>query len=212
MAKTARKPLTGEQRRKFFSMCGAAARNLGLSGREAVEEYRHRVMREEAGCASMAELGRTGDFDACVRRFAADAGDYLGAIDAELMETKRLAFVVKVMCCQVMQLKGGDERGARNYLEGILAQARVPCGTYAADETFWMDVAPSTLRRLLQILDTHRRRLLRAAFPDAPMAFDATVRYEVGGAVATRVTGLPPSYYAALPFHVNVRGEKEVEG
>ena len=40
MTKKARKPLTGEQRRKFFSMCGAAARNLGLSGREAVEEYR----------------------------------------------------------------------------------------------------------------------------------------------------------------------------
>lgn len=208
----ARNPVTRAQYPKFFSMCRKAAANLGLGTPQEVEDYRRRVMREEAGCESVKDLGRTGGFDACVRRFAADAGDWREAVEVGLMETKRLAYVVKVMCCQVMQLKGGDEAEARNYLEGIVAQARVPCGVYAADDTFWMDVTPATLRQLLQILDTHRRRLVKAVFPDAPAKFDATVRYEVDGAVATCVTGISPSYYAALPFSVIVREGKGKAG
>jgi len=200
-----RTPVTRAQYPKFFTMLLKAALNLGLYTPQEVEEYRHRVMREEAGCDSIKQLNRKADFDACIKRFAADAGDYLEAIEIGLQETRRRAYVVKVMSVQIMQLKGGPENDARNYLEGLINQARIPCGVCTTDNRFWMDVSPSSLKNLLQILDTYRRKLLKANFPDYPVRFDDTVRYEVDGCIKTRHTGIPSSYYANLPFKVNVR-------
>lgn len=205
MNRTRYKPVTKSQYPKFFSMLRKAASNLGLDTPAEVEDYRHRVMREEAGCDSIKQLNRKADFDACLARFATDAGDYLGAIEIGLMDAKRHAYVVKVMSIQIMQLKGGAEAEARNYLEAIITQARIPCGV-ASDNSFWMDVAPSSLQNLLQILDTYRRKLIKANFPGTPTTFDDTVRYIIDGPIATRETGIPRTYYAAQPFKVNVRG------
>jgi len=200
-----RSPVTRAQYPKFFTMLRRAALNLCLDTPQEVEEYRHKVMREEAGCDSIKQLNRKDDFDACIKRFAADAGEYLEAIEIGLQETKRRAYVVKVMSIQIMQLKGGSESDARNYLEGIINQARIPCGVCTTDDSFWMDVSPRSLQNLLQILDTCRRKLLNANFPDYPVKFDDTVRYEVEGCIRTRYTGIPSAYYSELPFRVNVR-------
>jgi len=200
-----RNPVTRAQYPKFFTLLRKAALNLGLDTPQEVEEYRHQVMREEAGCDSIKQLNRKADFDACIKRFAADAGDYLQAVEIGLQETKRRAYVVKVMSVQIMQLKGVSETDARNYLEGLINQARVPCGVCTTDNSFWMDVSPSALQNLLQILDTYRRKLLKANFPAYPMKFDDTVRYEVSGPIRTRYTGIPSTYYSRIPFKVNVR-------
>jgi len=202
-----RNPVTRAQYPKFFSMLRKAALNLGLDTPREVEEYRHMVMREEAGCDSIKQLNRKSDFDACIKRFAADAGEWLEAVEIGLQETRRRAYVVKVMSVQIMQLKGGRESDARDYLEGIVSQARIPCGVRTDDNSFWMDVSPRSLQNLLQILDTCRRKLLKANFPDCPAKFDDTVRYEVAGCIRTRYTGVPSAYYAGLPFRVNVRRE-----
>lgn len=202
------KPVTKAQYPKFFSMLRKAALNLGLATQQEVEDYRHQVMRDVCGCASIKDLNRKSDFDACIARFANDAGEYLAAIDIGLMETKRRAYVIKVMSIQIMQLKGGSEADARNYLEGIICQARVPCGVYATDNSFWMDVSPASMQKLIQILDTYRRKLIKDKFPAAPVTFDDTVRYTVVGQIATRYTGIPRNYYANIPFKVNVRESK----
>lgn len=201
--------LTKAQYPKFFSMLRKAALNLGLDTPQEVEEYRHQVMREEAGCESVKQLNRKADFDACIRRFASDAGEYLTAIDIGLQETKRRAYVVKVMSIQIMQLKGGSEADARDYLQGLINQARIPCGVCTTDNSFWLDVSPSSLQHLLQILDTYRRKLLKANFPAAPVKFDDSVRFEVSGQIRTRYTDIPRSYYATAPFKVNIRQGKE---
>jgi len=200
-----RNPVTRSQYPKFFSMLRKAALNLGLDTPQEVEEYRHQVMREEAGCDSIKQLNRKADFDACIKRFSADAGDYLQAVEIGLQETKRRAYVVKVMSVQIMQLKGGSETDARNYLEGLISQARVPCGVCTTDNSFWMDVSTRSLQNLLQILDTYRRKLLKANFPSYPVKFDDSVRYDVSGPIRSRYTNIPSTYYAQLPFHVNVR-------
>ena len=206
-ARTAtRNPVTRAQYPKFFSMLRKAALNLGLDTPLEVENYRHQVLREEAGCESIKQLNRKADFDACIRRFSVDAGDYVQAVEIGLQEARRKAYVVKVMSVQIMQLKGGSENDARDYLEGIINQARVPCGVCTSDNSFWMDVSPHSLQHLLQILDTYRRKLLKAHFPACPMKFDDTVRYEVDGPIRTRYTSIQSDYYARLPFSVNVRG------
>lgn len=200
--------LTKAQYPKFFSMLRKAALNLGLDTPQEVEDYRHQVMREEAGCESVKQLNRKADFDACIRRFASDAGEYLTAIEIGLQETKRRAYVVKVMSIQIMQLKGGTEADARDYLDGIINQAHVPCGVSTSDNSFWMDVSPRSLQHLLQILDTYRRKLIKANFPRTPVKFDDTVRYEVSGPIRARYTDIPRDYYASAPFKVNVRSSK----
>ena len=206
MNRNSYKSITRAQRTKFFSMCRAAARNLGLSTTQEIEDYRRRVMLEEAFCDSVKHLGRKGDFDSCIRRFAADAGDSAAAVGIGIQDTARKAYVVKVMSIQIMQLKGGTEADARTYLDGIINQARVPCGVCTDDNSFWMDVSPHSLQNLVQILDTYRRKLLKANFPAFPMKFDDTVRYEVDGYIRTRYTDIPRTYYSELPFKVNVRG------
>ena len=197
--------LTKAQYPKFFSMLRKAALNLGLNTPQEVEEYRHQVMREEAGCESVKDLNRKADFDACIRRFASDAGEYLTAIEIGMQEAKRRAYVVKVMSIQIMQLKGGSEADSRDYLSGVIKQARIPCGVCTSDNSFWMDVSTDSLQHLLQILDTYRRKLLKANFPAAPIKFDDTVRFEISGQLRTRYTGIPRSYYADAPFKVNIR-------
>lgn len=201
----ARNPVTRAQYPKFFSMLRKAASNLGLETQDQVEAYRHQVMREETVCESIKQLNRKADFDACIKRFAVDAGEYLTAVEVGLQETKRRAYVVKVMSVQIMQLKGGNEADARNYLEGLIAQARVPCGVCTADNSFFMDVSPKSLQHLLQILDTYRRKLIKERFPHSPVKFDDSVRYEVDGQLRTRITDIPSSYYSSIPFRVNVR-------
>ena len=190
----------------FFSKLRRAAFNLGLDTPQEVEEYRRRVMREEAGCASIKEMNNKADFDACIKRFSVDSGDYLNAIEIGLQEMRRKAYVVKVMSIQIMQLKGGSESDARNYLEGLINQARVSCGINTSDNSFWMDVSPTSLQHLLQILDTYRRKLLKANFPGSPVKFDDTVRYQVDGCIKIRYLDIENDYYSRQPFTVNVRG------
>lgn len=75
MNRNRHKPITKAQYPKFFAMLRKAATNLGLVTPQEVEEYRHHVMRDVCGCESVKQLNRKADFDACIARFAADAGD-----------------------------------------------------------------------------------------------------------------------------------------
>ena len=68
--------LTPAQRSAFFRALQAASIELGHATPEEREDYRKTVMREETGKEHLAQLSRTKDFDACMRRFASDAGDF----------------------------------------------------------------------------------------------------------------------------------------
>jgi len=134
------------------------------------------------------------------------SGLSLHAINVADVVLKVAMFVMTAVACMLVDRKGRVfllELGTR----GIVSQARIPCGVRTDDNSFWMDVSPRSLQNLLQILDTCRRKLLKANFPDCPAKFDDTVRYEVAGCIRTRYTGVPSAYYAGLPFRVNVRRE-----
>ena len=155
--------LTPAQRSAFFRALASAAAELGYDTTADREAYRKAVMREETGKEHLAELSRTVDFDAVMRRFAADAGDYEAASRFGVADDARKAMLVRVCCRQVLQLEGCEAgtAAAADYLEGIVKQARIACGRNLRDDSFWMDVNPAHLLTLFRILDTHRRRLLR---------------------------------------------------
>ena len=176
--------LTPAQRAVFFRALQAASIELGLDTSEAREEYRKSVMREETGKEHLAQLSRTQDFDACMRRFASDAGDFETASRFAIADDARKAAILRICCAQVLQLQGcvAGTTEAADYLAGIVEQARVPCGRDVRDSSFWMDCAPGSVLTLFQILDTHRRRLLRGLLDGRTartfLGFDPSIVYQ----------------------------------
>ena len=202
--------LTPAQRSAFFRALSAASIELGHDTPAAREAYRREVMRAETGKEHLAQLSRTKDFDACMRRFAADAGDYEAASRFAIADDARKAALVRICCAQVMQLKGctAGTTEAADYLAGIVEQARVPCGRDARDSSFWMDCAPGSLQTLFQILDTHRRRLLRAALGDgsAFLGFDPGIKYSLLPGGGCRLTwGIRAYDGLSSSVRINVR-------
>ena len=204
--------LTPAQRSAFFRALSAASIELGLDTAEDREIYRKTVMREETGKEHLAQLSRTKDFDACMRRFAADAGDYEAASRFAIADDARKAALVRICCAQVMQLKGctAGTTEAADYLSGIVEQARVPCGRDIHDSSFWMDCAPGSLLTLFQILDTHRRRLLRGILDPRTartfIKFDPGIVYQPLPDGGLRIKYVPRAYSSLETVRVNVRG------
>ena len=203
--------LTPAQRAAFFRALQAASVELGHTTAGEREAYRKTVMREETGKAHLAQLSRTDDFDACMRRFAADVGDYETATRFGIADVARRAALVRICCAQVMQLKGcaACTTEAADYLAGIVERARVPCGRDIRDSSFWMDCAPDNLLVLFQILDTHRRRLLRGMFDGRTargfLAFDPTVVYQPRPTGGVRLSYDAHAYDALTHIRINIR-------
>lgn len=176
--------LTPAQRSAFFRALQAASIELGYDTPEEREAYRKTVMHEECGKEHIAQLSRTKDFDACMRRFAADAGNFEEAARFAIADDARKAAILRICCAQVLQLKGcvAGTTEAADYLAGIVEQARIPCGRDVRDSSFWMDCAPDNIMTLFQILDTHRRRLLRGLLGGRTartfLGFDPSIVYQ----------------------------------
>lgn len=204
---TKRKPttLSPRQRALFWRAHQAACMELGLDDADGREEYRKRVMREECGKCHLADLGRTDDFDRVMARFMRDAGDWQYASKFASGDVYRMAVMIRICCAQIMQLKGlpDGSDAAREYLAGVLEQSRVACGTYTDTGSFWMDVPKDTVRIVFAMLDTHRRRLLKACFADGGrsvrcfLGFDPQTVYKPnadGGCVIELNSGVYDTY------------------
>lgn len=194
--------LTRSQLSLFWRAFSAACFNLGYVDRDVQENYRREVLRSETGKESLKELNRTSDFDAVLRRFYADAGDWRKASEAAVQDAKRMGYLIKVACLQLMQLKGGDPLAARDYLGGILDRAKIPNGVGDGD-CFWLDLSFSSAHSVFAMLDTHRRRLL-ASWPSAS-SFSPGVRYQISGPILER-QAVDSDYYTSIPFTVRWRG------
>ena len=205
------KTLTPAQRSAFFRALQTASVELGHVTAEEREAYRKQVMREETGKAHLAQLSRTADFDACMRRFAADAGDFEAASRFGIADAARKAALVRICCAQVMQLKGctPGTTDAADYLSGIVEQSRVPCGRDINDSSFWMDCDPGSLLTLFQILDTHRRRLLRGLIDGRTargfLAFDPALVYQPLPTGGVRLSYDAHAYDTLTHIRINIR-------
>lgn len=157
-----RKLMTVGQKKWYWQAFDAACFELGLVGREEREDYRHRAMVEACGKKSVNEMNSTTDFDAVMSRFAIDARDFEHAAKFAVAGGGRVARIVSIECSQILQLKDVEhgEEEAWRYLCGVLDQSRIANGRYLERKGYWLDIAPQNINKLLQILDTHRRRLI----------------------------------------------------
>ena len=198
--KLAHKVLTPAQQSLYWRMLKKACDALGIFTQAEREEYRKRVMRESTGKEHLALLSRTGDFDAVLRRFSADAGDFDKSGHFAVADERRMGYLIKVCCLQLMQLKGVSEADARRYLGGVLDQCRIANGVRTDDDSYWLDVPFGQAHKVFMMLDKHRQRLLH--LHSGPTTFNLSVRYEVNGPILIR-TSVSKDYYAAAPFKVN---------
>ena len=203
--------LTPAQRSAFFRALNAACVELGHDTPEARESYRKQVMRDEAGVEHLAELSRTTGFDRCMARFAVDSCDYEAASRFAVAAVARQAALVRICCAQVLQLKGcvAGTTEAADYLAGIVEQARVPCGRDVRDSSFWMDCAPGNILALFQILDTHRRRLLRGLLDGraarAFLGFDPSIVYQPRSSGGLSITYDAHAYDSLTSVRICIR-------
>lgn len=201
---TPKKGLTRAQISLYWKSFSAACAELGLRSREERENYRKKTMLAAAGKVSLKDLDRTSDFDAVLARFFADAGDYQRAAEASVQDAKRLGFLIKVCCCQLMQLKGGDQQLAWRYLDGILDRSQISHGRNLDNDGYWLDLSFREAHSVFSMLDTHRRRLLRPWRGN--LSFSPRLRYSVDGPIFCRYN-VDESYYANQPFAVGLSND-----
>lgn len=161
--------LTQKQAALFWRSLAAAADRQAVPDREA---YRKRILREECGVEHLGDVDRTEGFDRLMLRLAQDAEDWHALAYYSVAGERRLADLVADCATQVLDLSSQLGVHPVAYISGILRQSGMsPLRTMDGD--YWMDLAPSDLVRLLQILDTYRRRLIKRGDPARimPLAF-----------------------------------------
>lgn len=186
------------QRKMFFGMAQRAATHLG----ELCQDYRKNAMHEELGITSSMQIKSPAEYDAMIRRFAVDAGDWAFAADTGLSDIKRFVYLIKVCAIQLMQLKGGDEVAAAHYLEGVVKQAGFMGGWLG--NGFFLDIPARQLRTVFNILDSERRRLHRRYLVEGELALDYKSRYEALPSGYFIKKPVERGYYAAKPFNINI--------
>ena len=149
--------ITKKQAALFWRCLAAAAECQAVPDREA---YRKRVLREELGVEHLRDVDRTEGFDQLMLRLAQDAEDWHGLSYYSVAGERRLADLVADCATQVLELSPRLGVNPMAYVSGILNQSGIsPLRVDGGD--YWLDLAPDDLARLLQILDTHRRRLIK---------------------------------------------------
>lgn len=183
--------MTKAQLKPFFRAVNRAASAQGLVGREAVEEYRKRVMQEEVGAEHASDIDPGDGFDRVMYRLAVDGGDWAAAVRHATGEERRMAALVESCARQVIELRsvdescpfGGDHGGDKRdeaiaYVVGCLRQAgflvyRSPAGEW------WADISAREAFAVFRMLDTHRRRLLRSLGWSGPLSFDIAASWSL---------------------------------
>lgn len=200
--------MTRAQLKPFFRAVSRAASAQGLVGREAVEEYRREVMREEAGADHAADIDPGAGYDRVMYRLAVDGGDWGAASRFATGEERRMAHLVEQCARQVIELKAieGDPAPEAvkispvGYVVGCLRQAGLLV-TQTPTGDWWADISGAAAFSVFRMLDTHRRRLLKRLGWSRPLAFDPAAAWSLDNTVL--VVGTLYGHQTS-PIHVGV--------
>lgn len=185
--------ITSRQLAAFWRTFGIACSEQGIVDKAKQNEYRHRVLIEEAGAESIKELDRTKGYERVMFRLNVDAGRYEYAARYESSEERRFAFMIERCVNQIFQLVDNREfSSAESYICGILYHARI--NVVKKDDGYWMDLSSVNLMKLFQMLDTHRRRLISNFKTNISLTFNPKAFYYFDLAGELYV-----DYFSALP-------------
>jgi hypothetical protein len=148
--------------------------------RAAQDAWRHTIIREETGCRSLGDVGRSPALDRLLKRLAVEAGNYARAADLEVAGAERIRHRSADCARQICEIDGradlGTEEDRWRYVAGVAAQAW--------RGRAWLDIVEADLDSVFMMLDTYRRKLLRRAgwrggrqYPNEPLGFELGRRF-----------------------------------
>ncbi|MFS6554514.1 hypothetical protein VPJ68_03260, partial [Parabacteroides distasonis] len=146
----------------FFRLFAKACDARGIPPAER-EAYRHNLIAHACPLSggSLRNVGSGEDFDSLMRTVAREAQSAEASQHFATADARRVAKMCEACARQIFEItrvEGGDTVA---YLRGLLAQAGWRWAIVASSDGWWLDLPLPHAQKLFQMLDTHRRRLLR---------------------------------------------------
>lgn len=140
------------QRRKLMEMAHAAYSADRAAAGKTFDDYRHEQLKAAGVPASTKDMNRTGHFDKAMLHLAIIAGHDQAALRYAVAMEKRYRYVIGDLLAQLGQLEGTTYTFA--YARGICGHMKLP---------LTLEECPfEMLGKIIQALDTQRRRILAA--------------------------------------------------
>lgn len=153
--------MTQKQRIFFFRLFQKACDARGIPPAER-EAYRHNLIAHACPVSggSLRHVGSGTEFDRLMRAVAREAQSLEATGHFADAGTRRVAKMCEACARQIFEITRVED-DAVAYLRGILAQAGWRWAIVASGDCWWLDLPAPHAHKLFQMLDTHRRRLLR---------------------------------------------------
>jgi len=145
--------LTAKQQAMFWALWARAeAEELPATAtRQERDTARRGVIFRACGKDSLKDVNATGDFDKLMYDVALLAGDYQALTYWVNAKERRTAHMISQCARQIGEIVG--EPKGWDYCQAVFVQARLPAS--------WMDIPDALLFATFEMLDTHRRRMLK---------------------------------------------------
>ena len=181
--------LTAKQQAMFWALWAKAEREeLPLTAtRQERDTARRGVMFRACGRISLKDVNPTGDFDRVMYTVASLAGDYQAMSYWANAGERRTAHLIRECARQIGEIVG--EVKGWEYCQAVFAQARLPAS--------WMDIPDTLLFSTFEMMDTHRRRLLKRDYGWRGERFGQPLGFSPARIYIRR--GLTVDYYDPLP-------------
>jgi len=139
---------------KFWRLfADAASENLPSNATTKDKDaYRHRLIQEVTGQPSLKNV-TTCEFERLMQRLAAETENYDARVYWQTCQERKYVYLIGIMLSQISSITRDSHTWS--YIKGVLRQAHWP--------EDWRDISADMDRSVFQMLDTHRRRLLRQA-------------------------------------------------
>ncbi len=145
--------ITPKQQAAFWTLWSKAeSENIPRDAdRKQRDTYRRSVIFRACGKVSLKDINPTRDFDRLMYAVAALSGDYKSMAYWCNASERRTAYMIGECARQIGEIVGEDK--GWEYCRSIFAQANLPPA--------WMDIPDGLLFATFEMMDTHRRRLLK---------------------------------------------------
>lgn len=178
--------LTAAQQKLFWNVFQDAWKNhaqasgLDANDRAAQEAYRHQLVFRATGKRSLKDVSRAQGFDRLMLAASHDAERFEVSAQVVLSQGRRTQDRCEDCLRQICEIEGRvglEDTAARwGYVSRMCQHAFRQCS--------WQDIAEDEFEKVFQMLDTHRRRLLKRAgwrggreFPSEPLGYARGRRY-----------------------------------
>lgn len=202
--------MTHRQRTLFFNLFARACEAQGIYGEQARNAFRHELIARTLPLSggSLRNVGKGRDFDKLMAELSRLAQSAEASAHFATAEGRRWAYFIEAAARQVCELakvyiSTVDSQlltvssAPIGYVMGILKQAKWHFALASRGGEWWLDLTQLHEEKLFQMLDTHRRRLLRAIPLEKSEAdgtrlragFDPDAAYRRLGNRLVRITG-----------------------